>query len=91
MSCKHFNFRASVNVCRLTADTDPEKIVGYTADITVTCDECGLPFEFVGFPEGVSVTNTKPMVSVGRLELRAPLIPSSDAVDHVNAILKSNA
>ena len=87
MNCQHLNFAASVNVCRLTADTDPEKVIGYTADVKINCADCGLPFEFIGLPNGISITNSKPMVSMASTELRAPLKPSSVAVVHVNSFL----
>jgi hypothetical protein len=91
MSCQHFNFQAYVNVCRLTADTDPDKVVGFAADVKINCVDCGMPFEFTGLPSGVSVTNSKPMVSIDGTELRAPIKPSSDAVEQVKSILNTNA
>lgn len=91
MSCQHLNFAASVNVCRLTADTNPELVIGYAADVKINCADCGMPFEFVGLPKGISATNSKPTVSMDGMELRAPLVPSTDAVDHVNSLLKSKA
>lgn len=86
--CEHLNFHATVGVCRLTADTDPNKVVGFAADVKINCADCGLPFEFIGLPTGISMTNSKPMVSMDSKELRAPLKPSSDPVDHVSGILK---
>lgn len=87
MSCQHLNFRAAVDVHRLTDDTNPDSIVGYTSDIHIFCAECGIPFQFLGIPQGVSFTNNKPMVSLDGTELRTPIIPSSDPVDQVHSLL----
>ena len=87
--CDHKNFRAAVDVCRLTADTDPELIVGFVADVKINCAECGMPFEFIGLPTGLSVTNSRPMVSMDGKELRAPIKPSSDPADEINSLLNS--
>ncbi len=73
MSCKHFNFKAQVNVFRLTASDDASKVNGYTAEIRINCTECGLPFEFIGVDAGM--LSTKPMASVDAQELRAPIRP----------------
>lgn len=81
--CDHLNFQASVSVCRLPDDNDPCKVVGFAADIKINCFECGLPFQFVGLPAGVSITNSKPMVSLDGKEIRVPLKPSTDPVDQV--------
>jgi hypothetical protein len=85
--CDHLNFQASVSVCRLTADTDPNNIVGYAADVKIHCADCGLPFAFTGLPAGISMTNSSPMVSIDGKELRVPLKPSSDPVDQVVSLM----
>lgn len=91
MSCKHLSFQASVSVCRLTDDSDPEKVVGFASDIRINCNDCGMPFEFIGLPSGVSITNSKPMVSIDGKELRAPLKLSSDPADQANSIINAKA
>ncbi len=71
--CDHKNFKAQVDVTRLTDIDDPEKITGYTTDITVMCADCFKPFRWVGVPGGYSPN--QPMVSADGLELRAPIKP----------------
>lgn len=69
--CEHLNFKAKVEVNRLLND---EGIVhGYSADIRIECDECSMPFEFVGAPAGWSIE--KPMCNVTAQELHAPIRP----------------
>lgn len=83
--CQHFNFVGSVRVGRLT-DGDDGPVNGYTADIKIKCHDCGLPFEFIGVPGGYSPG--QPMCNFDATELRAPIRPSSDPVEHANVILK---
>lgn len=74
MACKHENFKASVRVARLSK-VDDGPITGYSADVTVNCADCGLPFRFVGLNAGNSFV--EPRVSVDGTELRAPLEPAT--------------
>ena len=71
--CDHKNFKANVNVTRLTDQDDETKITGYTTDITVHCADCFKPFTWVGVPSGYS--HNQPMLSADGLELRAPIKP----------------
>lgn len=73
--CKHNKFKVQANVARLHTEEDPENITGYSMDITVKCDECGEPFEWVGLPGGYSPS--QPRVSFDGTELRAPIRPST--------------
>jgi hypothetical protein len=87
--CDHKNFLAAVDVCRLTADTDSNNVVGFAVDVKINCAECGMPFEFIGLPVGISAMNSKPMISMDGKELRAPIKPSIDPADEVNSLLNS--
>lgn len=71
--CPHLNFKAQVNVTRMTDNKDEVTVVGYTAEITINCLECGVPFEFIGVDAGMMPT--KPMASPDAQELRAPIKP----------------
>lgn len=71
--CDHLNFHASVAVKRLT-DGDGGPVTGYAADISVKCDQCGMPFRFIGLNAGNH--HSEPRVSVDGCELRAPLEPA---------------
>lgn len=71
--CVHMNFKAHVAVGRLQAGETDATIVGFTADVTVECADCGHPFEWVGIPMGYSPMH--PMCSVDGLEARMPLMP----------------
>jgi hypothetical protein len=66
-SCKHMNFDAEVLVNRI------EDTGAFVADIRVKCSDCQLPFRWIG-PE-MGLDYRKPMVSVDRRELRAPIEP----------------
>jgi len=73
--CPHDNFEAFVEVNRHTAsDTDPT-VIGYSADIKVTCHGCKEPFRWTGLQAGMSPR--QPMCSIDETELRAPLRPAS--------------
>ncbi len=79
--CSHENFSCCVDVTRL------QDIAGYSADIRITCMECGTPFRFIGVPGGSSMR--EPMASPGGVELRCPIEPISAIVDEdLNAKLR---
>lgn len=65
--CQHMQFKASVNVNRL------EDVGKFTADVTIECSDCGLPFEFLGMEPGSSFTH--PRVSIDGTEARMPIGP----------------
>lgn len=71
--CPHMNFRSLTKINRLTArETGP--VTGYTADITIECVDCGLPFRFRGLAAGSHYA--EPRVSADGTELRAPIEPA---------------
>jgi hypothetical protein len=70
--CEHDNFSANVKVIRLT-ETEGGPVTGYTTDISVKCNSCGIPFRFRGRQYGSSPD--EPALSADGLELRAPIEP----------------
>jgi hypothetical protein len=48
LTCPHENFFANVAVARIT-DTRT-----FMADVTIHCEDCGLPFSFNGLPGGLN-------------------------------------
>ena len=72
MSCEHEHFLSEANVTRLTDRSGV--VTGYTVDIRIKCEDCGLPFRFLGL--GAGSHYAEPRVSVDALELRAPLEPA---------------
>lgn len=85
MDCKHERIECNASVARLTNDSDSNEIIGYATDIKVKCAQCGIPFEWIGIGGGYSPT--EPKVNFDRTELRAPIRPSTDPVEHANALL----
>lgn len=83
--CKHEIFESKVDVARLVDNEGDDVVTGFSADILIRCAQCKLPFEFVGVPSGYSPR--QPMVSFDKTELRAPIKPSSDLVEHAKVIL----
>ena len=78
--CAHENFSASVAVSRLV-DTGR-----FIADVTIKCDQCGQPFQFIGLNPGVSTRD--PMVSPDGLEARLPICPEGQEpsfISHIHA------
>jgi hypothetical protein len=71
--CKHFNFKANVNVARLT-DGDDGPVTGFSADICIECYDCKLRFRFRGKDYGYSPD--VPRLSADGLTLRAPIEPA---------------
>lgn len=66
---------ANVQVARIMDEGVPETELAshYYAEITVHCDECKLPFHFVGLPFGLSPL--EPLASPDGLEARMPIAP----------------
>ncbi len=48
--CKHEHFDAMVMVNRL------EDTGQFNADVRIKCEQCGIPFRFLGLPYGVDLT-----------------------------------
>lgn len=70
--CDHMNFMANVEVARL----EPSKIGGtmrFSADVTIHCTECGVPFRFIGLPAGVDLNGAA--TSVNGEEARLAIAP----------------
>lgn len=72
MSCKHTAFIANVNVNRV------EDIGRYTADVTVKCAECGVPFKFLGLSCGMDYNGA--CVSVDGTEARLGIAPENEVI-----------
>ena len=53
MTCLHEEFRAEVDVHRLTSN-EHGPVIGYMADVRIQCAQCGLPFEFQGIEPGIN-------------------------------------
>ena len=72
-NCKHERFIAQCDITRLTDSEQSKEVTGYTADLTIKCEECGTKFEFIGVPNGYSPK--QPMANVDFTELRIPIMP----------------
>ena len=83
-TCKHMNFRAEVDVARLT-EVEGGPVTGYSASVRISCVECGTPFEFIGLPLGVKsllVPNRdEARASLDGCEARLPIMPSGQEFD----------
>lgn len=75
LPCPHEDFAASVDVNRRTASDDDPTVIGYSADIAVSCVRCGEPFRWTGLQAGLS--SGRPMCNVDETVMSAPLRPAS--------------
>lgn len=73
-ACPHEDFDAVVGVNRLTSEPGGP-VTAYSADIRVSCAQCGELFRWIGVEAGLKPDS--PMVSVDEAELRAPIRPAS--------------
>lgn len=71
-ACKHEKFCSSVTVNRL------EDIGRFSADVRITCDDCGIPFRFIGLPAGFDLNSAA--VSVDATEVRLAIAPKGEVV-----------
>ena len=79
------NFETGAKVARLHEEGKPEVISGFRLDLIVKCKDCGLPFEFVGLPGGYSILS--PTTNIDGTELRCPITPSTDPVEHAKTFI----
>ena len=66
------NFHANVGVGRLT-NGEGGPVTGYVAEIRIKCQDCGLPFQFLGLEPGYD--NQGARVSIDGLEANIGLVP----------------
>lgn len=71
-SCQHFRFFANCMIFRLT-DEEGGPVTGFTAEVTVKCSDCNMPFQWLGVDRGLSMAS--PMASADGLKLLAPITP----------------
>lgn len=71
--CLHENFHVGANVIRLVDDDDRNKVVGFHADLKISCTECKQVFEFIGIEPGFSFF--RPMTDLTFTALRLPIKP----------------
>ena len=69
--CEHKDFEASVAISRL------EDIGRFAANVRVHCNECGVPFQFIGLPCGLNLEGAA--VSVDGTEARLAIAPRGQA------------
>lgn len=74
--CAHLAFSCQAKINRLS-HKEGGPITGYSADISIVCADCGIPFRFLGLNAGNS--HIEPRVSVDGTELRAPIEPALHA------------
>lgn len=75
--CEHLNFACNVNVNRITVG-EGGPVESYSADVTIACDSCGLPFRFLGLPMGLDPTGA--CVSADGTEARLAIHPKGEAL-----------
>lgn len=74
-ACPHENFAVVAEVNRITSGDHDPTVIGYSADITVTCADCDEPFRWTGLRAGLSPA--QPMCSIDETTMSAPLRPAS--------------
>jgi hypothetical protein len=87
-TCKHLRFVVHGTVNRL-ADSPDATPSGYMLDVTCRCEDCGIPFQFLGIRSGIS--SEHPNVSIDATELRVPIKPTNDPVENVRTITSGHA
>ena len=82
--CKHEDFHAYVNICRLSHN-EGENPHTFDAEISVICAQCGERMRFRGVPHEIGFR--RPNGSLFATDLRAPMEPSGDFdLDRLDAI-----
>jgi hypothetical protein len=76
--CAHTHSEAEVSLGRLT-DGEDGPVVAYEAMITVKCQDCGIPYVWIGVPAGISPR--QPTVDISGTQLHVPLRPQNTPED----------
>lgn len=71
-NCEHQSFRANVTVNRL------EDCGRFTADVKISCNDCGVDMRFIGLPCGVDLNGAT--VSADATEARLAIAPKGEVV-----------
>lgn len=71
-TCEHKNFCVNAAVNRI------EDVGRFQADIRITCDDCGLPFLFIGLPAGLNLNGAA--VSADAEEGRFAIAPKGQVI-----------
>lgn len=74
-ACEHANFRADVDVIRITDNTSGD-VSQFMAEVRVECADCGAKFGFRGPPAAVSWR--EPRCTVDALEIQLPLMSPAE-------------
>jgi hypothetical protein len=80
VNCEHEDFAARVSVCRLLS-SDGASVKRYTAEVTVSCTQCGTPFLFYGLPVGFDLNAS--CVSPDGREARLCVGPEGEVMPEV--------
>ena len=72
MSCQHEEFISTVTVNRL------DDIGRFSADVNIKCNQCGLPFRFIGLPAGVDLNGAA--VNGDATEARLAIAPKGEVI-----------
>ncbi len=70
--CEHEDFKASVAVGRLTGGATMK----YTAEVKISCAQCGRQFQFLGLEPGVDQGGAR--VSIDGMEARLAICPQGE-------------
>lgn len=90
LPCPHEHFTAHVDVNRIGTIENPNPrplhvnisgapIEAFSADVRISCTQCGEPFRFIGMPAGVMPN--RPACSVDEREAHLPIRPASSDPD----------
>jgi hypothetical protein len=74
--CPHEHFGANVEISRLT-DVDDGPVVGYNADVTAWCAQCGVALVWFGNGLPVGMVRDRPAISVNGQEIHLPCRPAN--------------
>ena len=75
--CQHESFAANVSVARIT-NAAGDVVERYQANVTIICDQCKMPFRFVGLPAGLDLNGAA--VSVDGAEARLCIAPKGEVL-----------
>jgi hypothetical protein len=70
--CQHEVYKVLGQVCEIV-DDESHDVYAYRLEVSVHCVQCGMPFTFLGLPEGYNIS--EPMSNIDHTTARLPIKP----------------
>ncbi len=82
-NCEHLNFMTYAEIARMPS-VENGPIDRFSASIRIVCEDCGLPFRFIGLPAGVDLNGAA--TSIDATEARLAIAPKGQVISVLDGV-----